>query len=50
MSTESRRSFFAHVAGGVYGAALASLLDCDLYGDEPAHERDAAPSRLVDET
>jgi hypothetical protein len=30
----SRRSFFSHVAGGVYGTALASLLDGDLYGRE----------------
>src|SRR5262245_50705266 len=34
-----RRSFFGHVAGGIYGAALASLLQKDLYGDEPAHVR-----------
>ena len=31
-----RRSFFGHVAGGIYGAALASLLGRDLYGDEAA--------------
>src|SRR5262245_28548665 len=34
MSTETvstRRSFFTRVAGGVYGAALASLLGEDLY-------------------
>src|SRR5579864_3216232 len=37
----SRRSFFGHVAGGVYGAALASLLQRDLYGDEPARARPA---------
>src|SRR5436305_1732422 len=35
----SRRSFFEHVAGGVYGAALASLLQRDLYGEEPARAR-----------
>jgi hypothetical protein len=33
----SRRSFFGQVAGGIYGAALASLLGRDLYGDEAAH-------------
>ena len=32
-----RRSFFGQVAGGIYGAALASLLGRDLYGDEAAH-------------
>lgn len=32
-----RRSFFGQVAGGIYGAALASLLGRDLYGDETAH-------------
>ncbi len=30
--TISRRGFFEHIAGGVYGAALASLLSRDLYG------------------
>jgi hypothetical protein len=34
-----RRSFFGHVAGGIYGAALASLLGRDLYADEPASAR-----------
>src|SRR5690242_645979 len=41
-----RRSFFGRVAGGIYGAALLSLLDRDLYGDEAAHARpvhDLAP-------
>jgi hypothetical protein len=37
----SRRSFFGQVAGGVYGAALASLLGRDLYGDEPNRAREA---------
>jgi hypothetical protein len=32
----SRRGFFSRVAGGIYGAALASLLSRDLYGREPA--------------
>jgi hypothetical protein len=31
---ESRRSFFHQVAGGVFGAALASLLERDLRGDD----------------
>ena len=35
--TLARRSFFGQVAGGIYGAALASLLGRDLYGDETAH-------------
>jgi len=30
----SRRSFFTRVGGGLYGAALASLLSRDLYGQE----------------
>src|ERR1700693_1896267 len=30
---------FGQVAGGVYGAALASLLGRDLYADEPAPSR-----------
>jgi hypothetical protein len=34
-----RRSFFGHVAGGIYGAALASLLGRDLYADEAASAR-----------
>jgi hypothetical protein len=34
-----RRSFFAHVAGGIYGAALASLLGRDLYADEAGSAR-----------
>ncbi len=34
-----RRSFFAKVAGGIYGAALASILERDLYASEPAHQR-----------
>jgi len=40
----TRRSFFGHVAGGIYGAALASLLGRDLYGNESA----AAPRRNFD--
>jgi hypothetical protein len=35
----ARRSFFGHVAGGIYGAALASLLGQDLYGDERPNAR-----------
>ena len=30
----TRRSFFAHVAGGIYGAALTSLLERDLRADD----------------
>src|SRR5262245_36639519 len=30
------RNFFGHVAGGIYGAALVSLLGRDLYANEPA--------------
>src|SRR5262249_3017030 len=33
-----RRSFFGRVAGGIYGAALASLLGRDVYGNEPARQ------------
>ena len=29
-----RRSFFDHVGGGIYGAALGSILSQDVYGDE----------------
>src|SRR5436309_413609 len=32
----TRRSFFGQVAGGIYAAALASLLDRDLYGQARA--------------
>lgn len=38
----SRRSFFGQVAGGIYGAALASLLGRDLYGDDIAHRMPAS--------
>src|SRR5262245_57052261 len=34
----ARRSFFGRVAGGIYGAALASLLERDLFADEPARQ------------
>jgi hypothetical protein len=34
VDTSTRRSFFGQVAGGVYGAALASLLGPDLYANE----------------
>ena len=36
MNIIPRRSFFCQVGGGIYGAALASLLSRDLYGDETA--------------
>ena len=39
-----RRSFFGQVAGGIYGAALASLLGRDLYGDDTS--RALQPSDL----
>ena len=32
----TRRGFFDHVAGGLHGAALATLLSRDLYGAEPS--------------
>lgn len=35
----NRRGFFGRVAGGVYGAALTSLLGRDLYGAEPLDDR-----------
>src|SRR5262245_14182053 len=41
-----RRSFFGQVAGGVYGAALASLLGRDLYGEETTAPHAAPPSDL----
>jgi hypothetical protein len=34
-----RRCFFGHVAGGIYGAALASLLSRDLYGNAAEHSQ-----------
>jgi hypothetical protein len=37
--TQTRRSFFEQVAGGIFGAALVSLLDRDLFGAETATPR-----------
>src|SRR5437588_315948 len=37
----TRRGFFGRVAGGIYGAALTSLLTRDLYGREAGHAREA---------
>ena len=34
----NRRTFFARVGDGLYGAALASLLTRELYGTEPQHK------------
>lgn len=38
-TTIPRRSFFGHVASGIYGAALASLLGRDLYANESPSRR-----------
>ena len=42
----SRRNFFDRVGTGLQGAALASLLSADLYGDEPASSRQERPVGL----
>ena len=42
----SRRNFFDRVGTGLQGAALASLLSADLYGDEPASSRRNLPVGL----
>jgi hypothetical protein len=42
-----RRSFFQHVAGGVYGAALMSLLKDDLFGGEPTDRTNQLPARRI---
>lgn len=45
-----RRSFFQQVAGGVYGAALLSLLGDDLYGgtDRETDADESQPRRIYD--
>jgi len=42
----SRRNFFDRVGTGLQGAALASLLSADLYGDEPESSRQERPVGL----
>src|ERR1700719_741830 len=39
----TRRSFFGRVAGGLHGAALATLLTRDLYGNEARPVADLKP-------
>lgn len=41
----TRRGFFDHVAGGLHGAALATLLSRDLYSAEPAASSEPAGRR-----
>lgn len=43
-----RRSFFQQVAGGIYGAALMSLLEDDLYGGQLPQRDEQLPRRIHD--
>lgn len=49
-SSVSRRSFFDHVGGGIYGAALGSLLSQDACGDSANTEEHSRSRRVYDLT